>query len=328
MNTPLQTDRATTGIKRVFVIGCPRSGTTWTTMLLEQHPCVVSMYHTRFFIYLNSLERWWRAKEEPNPRRAVSKKKMYRLIGELAGSVMDGMARHKPGARAVIEKTPEHLHFWRFIYKSLPDAYFIHVIRDPRSVFSSLRNSSNTNWAEWSFPTRPYDGARLWCDDVRKGRKIATVTDRYFEVRYEDLHDRGIETLQRMLAWLGLEASHELCEQAFQACRIDKLQKEVDERPDDKYQDFFRKGARESWREELSEFDIRVIEHVAGEMMQELGYARAYSPLRKLPLRIALESRMYRLLTSADQALSRWSRLTWRIIRGREPERPEVVIYP
>ena len=25
-------------VKRLFIVGCPRSGTTWTALLLAQHP--------------------------------------------------------------------------------------------------------------------------------------------------------------------------------------------------------------------------------------------------------------------------------------------------
>jgi hypothetical protein len=63
----------------------------------------------------------------------------------------------------------------------LPTARFIHVIRDGRDVALSLQKFL------WG-PTNLYCGARYWARMVSTGRKDGVdLSDRYFEVRLEDL---------------------------------------------------------------------------------------------------------------------------------------------
>ena len=50
-------------IKRVFIIGCPRSGSTWLSLLLSQHPEVTVFQHAKFMQYLRSLYAWWKKKD-------------------------------------------------------------------------------------------------------------------------------------------------------------------------------------------------------------------------------------------------------------------------
>ena len=45
-------------MKHVFIVGCPRSGSTWTTFLLSHHPQVATFQHAKVFDYLVKMERW------------------------------------------------------------------------------------------------------------------------------------------------------------------------------------------------------------------------------------------------------------------------------
>jgi len=49
---------------------------------------------------------------------------------------------------------------------------------------------------------------------------------------------------------------------------------------------FFRKRQVAGWREELSRGEIRAIEHVAGDLMRELGYALVNRPPVPAPVRL------------------------------------------
>ncbi len=48
--------------KHVFIVGCPRSGSTWTTFLLAQHPEVATFQHAKVFDYLVWMRKWYRNK--------------------------------------------------------------------------------------------------------------------------------------------------------------------------------------------------------------------------------------------------------------------------
>jgi len=308
-------------LKRIFVVGCKRSGTTWTTLLLAQHPAVAAFHHSKFFHYLGCLELWWKQRESKLPDSAVSKKTIYRSCREVALRVFDDVARSKPGAHAVVDKTPENLQLARFILKVFPDAYFIHVIRDPRSVFSSLR-SGGESWARWEFPTKPFDGAKLWREEVEMGQRICKLTERYLEVRYEALSENGPSELEKIFAWLELPADRELCAQALAACAIDKV-REKSKMP----AGFFRQGEAEAWRQELSAFEVRIIEHVARGLMQELGYECVAAPFKHTPFRLRLHEGTDQVLSSLDRHFNRVSKAVLRRWRGRELDYPEIVVY-
>ena len=49
-------------LKHVFIVGCPRSGSTWTTFLMSHHPQVATFQHAKVFDYLAWMDRWWRNK--------------------------------------------------------------------------------------------------------------------------------------------------------------------------------------------------------------------------------------------------------------------------
>jgi hypothetical protein len=48
--------------KTVFVVGVPRSDTTWTMMLLEQHPRITVLQQSGLFHALQPLHKWWRSR--------------------------------------------------------------------------------------------------------------------------------------------------------------------------------------------------------------------------------------------------------------------------
>jgi len=307
-------------LKRVFVIGCPRSGTTWMTLLLASHSSITAFQHSKFFHYLRALEKWWELKENPKQRPVpiMQEEDFYALCRNFAVGVFDKVSERAGGVSVVVDKTPENVRISKSILNIFPEAYFLHVVRDPRAVFSSMRSAATTWTDRWEFPRKPLDGARFWRSAVQQGRTIQQSGNHYFEVQYEALHSQGPEALSNIFQWLDLPADDKLCAQAFEACRIDKV-REKSRMPDG----FFRKGLAEAWREELSAADIRLIEYVAGDLMQALGYQLCEKPLKRLPLSV-------RALTAVEKALAanaHASNALLRRVRGREFDFPELVIY-
>lgn len=324
-------------MKHVFIVGCPRSGSTWTTFLLAQHPAVATFQHARVFDYLVGMQRWHHNKSghsfivQPDAEEAPDSGKsknlrladvlpieaLYPLLRPVAEGIMDHVAAARPGASVVVDKTPEHGLIAEFILKVLPDAYFLHIVRDPRAVFCSQRSASRS-WAKWEFPTQPIDGARLWNRDCRAALGIESLTKRYLQVRYEDMQRQGPAELQRILSWLELPSEEGFCERAVEASSKDKL-RPTQELP----QGFVRKAPTGGWRDELSPRDARVIEHLAGDLMESLGYERSQPPYRGTPWRVRLHDAPVPLLSFLDRKLHRLAQLAhWRWV-GRKLEWPE-----
>jgi hypothetical protein len=148
-----------------------------------------------------------------------------------------------------------------------PDAYFLHVVRDPRSVYCSQKSAAKS----WADPTRfaydPFSIGEEWVHDVTRARKIAEATPRYHEVRYESLRREPVKGLGAILRWLELPHDEALCERAVAACSLENLRK-GDHAP----KGFFRKGEVSGWKAEMSRGELRALEHVAGAAMREFGY--------------------------------------------------------
>lgn len=302
-------------LKRVFVVGCARSGTTWTMLLLNQHIAVAGCTSTYLFSFLSNLAHLWRGNnrywgssivsftgdgkeyestESRSPKvvlnNILSQEEFYELCRVFAAKVYDKIASFKPDAHVVVDQSPDHLSVAEFILKIFPDAYFIHVIRDPRSVVCSLRSASGQEWGK-GLPSSLIDATRMWCSRVAAARQISHYTSRYRELRYEALLEDGPAQLEQILSWFDLPSNPLFCEKAVEACAIEKLRRHSL----GTLSGFFRKGVAEGWREELSSAELRIVEYIARDLMEQLGYECISGNLSRKPLRLWLYDGLCRI---------------------------------
>jgi hypothetical protein len=162
------------------------------------------------------------------------------------------------------------------------------MIRDPRTVVTSLMSAARSWGKDW-FQNSIIDNASLWRSDVRLGRQISALTHHYREVRYEDLMgNRGAETLEGIFAWLELPVERGFCQATLEACSFERMRQNPEEIRDYKSPkragtadwanifprpEILRKGRIDSWKEELSQTEIAMVEYLAGELMGECGYS-------------------------------------------------------
>jgi hypothetical protein len=315
--------RPAEAMKRVFVVGCRRSGTTWTMLLLGHHPRVVALQQIDFFRRLAHFGRWFGARDDygtcalsPVVRPglastttedglarvhiadALTATRYLQLVRPLAEGVYAELGAVNPDALAVVDQTPEYVQVWEEVLRVFPDAWFLHVVRDPRSVFCSHRSAAKS----WADPTRfshdPLSVGEEWVHDVTRARKIAEATPRYHEVRYESLRREPAKGLGAILRWLELPHDEELCARAVAACSLDNLRK-ADHAP----KGFFRKGEVSGWKAEMRPGEVRALEHAAGPLMRELGYEPLTPPGAPAPLSV----RWRHAKRAAAARLRRWA---------------------
>jgi hypothetical protein len=162
----------------------------------------------------------------------------------------------------------------------LPEAHFIHLIRDGRGVAHSVRD----------LPFAPGDGsmeaiADDWCAQIVEARRSSATVAHYHEVRYERLVAEPETTLRDLCDVLELEfdpamlRSHERAEARLSrlpetrrlgdrtVTRQDRRRLQADTLlpPDQSIAD--------SWREALSREDIERFESRAADLLTDLGYA-------------------------------------------------------
>lgn len=318
-------------MKYVFIIGCPRSGSTWTSFLLAQHQKVATLQHLKLFDYLIRMDQWHERKanyaftidplskeqtKDYNLRlsETMPLERFHGMLGDFAKSILNFAGEIRPGVEMIVDKTPENCHHADFILDTIPDAYFLHIIRDPRSTFCSHRSAAET-WAKWDFPSKSNDGARYWKHDVEVSLDVKNKTERYHEVRYEDLKDNGPTELAKILSWLELDGDAEFIEKALAASSKDKV-RTTTELPEN----FVRKVPKGGWRDELSKGDLGTIEYLAGDLMEKLGYERALPKAKLKPLGLTLRDLPEPLLAFLKTRLGRATQLAHWAYVGRKTE--------
>lgn len=183
------------------------------------------------------------------------------------------------------DKTPSYLLRMEELSAILPEARFIHIIRDCRDVVVSMRPL-------WFSPSRePQEIARMWVDWIREGRAQAARISHYLEVRYEDLVVAPERELRRICEFIELEYEPEML--AYSARAAERLSElgpvyrrfgDVLVSAPDRRQIHSKTSEAPlasqigRWRLHLTLNECRAIESVAGPMMRELRYMEAESP--------------------------------------------------
>jgi hypothetical protein len=197
----------------VFVVGCPRAGTTHVQTILDSHPRLSVLYEADALVDIplglrssqfNASEALALAEAHPNCRtHSFDIPAASAICTELGITHAAGAMRVLAASRALAQgkgrwgnKTPKaflHLAELALVY---PDAQFIHVIRDGRDAASSQARV---------FGCSVVHGALLWRAGVRSGRRSGSRLgpDRYLEVRLEELLVSPEEQVRRMCAFLG-----------------------------------------------------------------------------------------------------------------------------
>jgi hypothetical protein len=279
-----------------FIVGTGRCGTTLLRMMLDAHPQLAIPPETHFVSRLASLSQ-----NDPhargvflsvvltNPRWPDFHLDEYRLTRGI-----DAIDPFDP-AEAVREfhrlyaarfgkprwgnKTPIYLLHMRAIAGLLPEAHFIHVIRDGRDVALSIGDL-------WFGPRSIDDTAHWWRARVEEGWCQAAGLAHYVEVRYEDLIVDPEGVLRRLCRFLDLPWSPVLLEYHERAAsRLAELDQAI-ATPDGlriitapERQAIFASTTREPdprkcgrWRTEMSAADQATFERIAGDTLSVLGY--------------------------------------------------------
>ncbi len=297
--------------KLLFVVGAPRSGTTWVQLLLAGGGDIATVNETHLFSsWLTSLLGTWSGRGL-HPRRIgiselIERDEWVAHVRRLAEVILTRIADRYPGAKIVMEKTPDHALWLRQIHDVFPDAYFLHIVRDPRSVVASLRAASNDWGMHWA-ASGIIENARLWRTFVWAVLDSQVPQDRILQIRYEDLKRDGADVLHKVFRWLDVATEWSECADIVERYQIANLQGgqlpaagwDLRSEPER----FFRRGETDSWRQELRPAEVATVEYVTGDLMETLGY------LREQPRYRALRSiYAHKLLKVAQRQIEHWIR--------------------
>ncbi len=271
----------------VFIVGCPRSGTTLLQRVVNAHPQIAiipeSHWIPRLFEKRTGLTPEGQVTAELIPRLLehpefaglhIGREELEGLIrtgqqvcySDFISSIFDLYGKAQ-GKALVGNKTPGYVRRLRTLHALWPTARFVHLIRDGRDLYLStmhrpLRNPKPGVFDTWE--EDPVLTAALWWElNVRLGRQAASWLGPglYYEIRYESMVNHPGEECAALCAFLGLPYDDAML-------RFHEGQtKPKAARP-------ITPGLRD-WRSQMPADDVERFEAAAGELLDELGYPRA-----------------------------------------------------
>ncbi|MGZ8218220.1 sulfotransferase family protein, partial [Methylomagnum sp.] len=255
-------------MKKLFLVGCPRSGTTWLQIILGNHPKIATARETHLFdVYLHRLYDRWDSEEKSQDkdglRILLSRSEFDGLCGQFASAVMNKIAAVKPGAALVLEKTPGNIKKHKLIKQFFPDAKFLHIVRDPRAVAASLLAAKQEPWGNWA-PNDVYSAARMWRDHVMLARRELVLYGNDFkEIRYEDLSNNPTAVVHNIWKWLAIPpVKFDPAEFTIEKIKHTCAEKAQSSPAWENRENFFRRGTVDGWSGDLTRDQIMIIEGI------------------------------------------------------------------
>lgn len=207
----------------IFVVGCPRSGTTLLQSLLGAHPAIATFTETKFFFYgvpqyeprrqafamvSRQLNPWLSEYftehlKRPELLQNWPKIPLMSLYVKKLSRILDDLTKEQ-GKNIWLEKTPEHLYHIETIEKYVPRVRFIHIVRNGADVVASLYEATH------KYP-KPWKGALDLDRCIERWLEAIPLSSQHLHkqnhtlVRYEELVENPRSKLLQICEFLGLE---------------------------------------------------------------------------------------------------------------------------
>jgi hypothetical protein len=290
----------------VVVLGVRRSGTTLLRVILDRNS-ELAVPDESYFVpqladrhrggvdpdaFVDDLRRLPTLQEWEVPLDAVEARLRPAMpVGEAIAAVFEAYAESRGKSRWG-DKTPMYMQHLPLLERLWPDSVYVHLIRDGRdAALSFLGLPDGIVTRTWAHPRSAVGFACQWRSEVLDARALGrrVGSDRYLEVRYEELVNAPGQEVERICRFAGLAPEPGMLDYAG---RLD-----VSAKP---HQQSLRQpptpGLRD-WRTGMSAGDVAAFEAVAGDLLADLGYEvgslprrRAGADLRRLTYRARVAS--------------------------------------
>jgi hypothetical protein len=230
------------------------------------------------------LEVWFRSKAFR--RSGLSREQLAPRIldecrggGDLIRIVLDTITDSQGAQRWALYDPDNVLHIER-LKSEIPNALFLHIIRDGRDIALSLKKMGGFSPLPWDRGETAslVATALYWEWMVRNGRaRGAKFPADYYEVHYEDLIMEPHETLNEMGAFLDHDLDY------------DRIQKAGLGRVSSTNSSFREEGSQEKlhplgrWKERLSRSNVAAIERAVGKCLEQTGYELSLPEAERRP---------------------------------------------
>ncbi len=285
-----------------FIVGVGRSGTTLLRLMLDAHPQLAIPPETQFIPELVEAAQTSGATAEVVADVLVSHRRFgdfgispqeardafaaldpFDLTAALRWFYLTYAQRH--GKERWGDKSPGYGWMMEPVERALPEAHFIHLIRDGRDVALSKRAKRDDDPSAERL-------ARHWAKRIRWTREQGQVARHYMELRYEDLVAEPGRELRRICEFIELEFDVAILQYHEGASdRLSEIARDLPagtELDPGRTRDPVAADKRVAihqlateppradriakWRTDMSETERVEFERVAGDVLTELGY--------------------------------------------------------
>jgi hypothetical protein len=279
----------------LFIVGCARSGTTLLGRMVDAHP-QIGVAPSIHWIAGYLRRRDVRGAEDPvtaelviglaDDRRlarfGISPEELRALVPDgqrvayrrFLAAFLELYARKRDKPR-VGNKTAPFVRRIRALHDAWPDARFVHLIRDGRDVYLSARSWPSAERSVGRYPTwreDPVSTAAFWWErKVRAGREGGRPLEPrlYREVRYEALVSEPARECVALCGYLGVPFDEAMV-------RFDARETSGDADLDRAHPWLPITAGLRDWRTQMPDEDVERFEALAGDLLEELGYRRAF----------------------------------------------------
>ncbi len=288
----------------VFVIGCPRSGTTLMQRMLDAHPDLTVANDTHFIT--RAAKRELRKVADPKfstqLMEQVESYHRFRRLGlehEDVVQAAQGAEQYSDFVRRLYdlrgakmgkllsgEKTPDYCRRIPVLHQLFPQARFIHVIRDGRdTALSALQwATAGKGPGRWSLWQEDAVGtcALWWRWQAGTGWNDGHALGKahYMEVKYEALVREPDVELQKVCSYLHIPYSEQMARfhegKTIKNPGLSAKSAWLGPTP----------GLRD-WRRDMDAGDVAVFDAIAGKLLDKTGYkCRKYSKIQSVNQRV------------------------------------------
>src|SRR3954471_8695447 len=292
----------------VFVVGCPRSGTTLFRTMLSAHRSIAIPPETRYLMGM-----YWRRSRIGDLRQREVRARLasaivddpetrFRVLGldgeQVKTEITDGPPTLGSAFGIVFrdyaqlfdkprwgDKRPAYYAFMDELDHLFPDAQFIHLIRDPRACVESLKRQ------EW-YPDEAAPCVAAWVHAVRSasksGRKLGP--QRYLEVIYEQLVSEPEKVSRQICDFLDEPFDEQMCKPELIADKVNPAHYQQR----GQIQQGVNTATVEAWATRLPPEEIALVDRVARRWMKRYGYAPSPAAGKAQPAEVRRAVRLHR----------------------------------
>lgn len=236
---------------RIFVVGCPRSGTTFVQSLLGAHPAILTFPESDFVgnVTGDHMKRAFCIEPETTWTKLRALLVKTRILAGVANravlprfrenmthlgreDLFAMMPRHpvtisrairkwsdaldraalESGHMAWLEKTPMHYAYIEEISSNIHGSQFIHVVRDALGVVASMKDAARKYpTTGWAHYEKVENAVAVWNRAVSYTRKYAGRHNHHV-VSYESVVENPAASLRAACDFLGLEFDESMLE--------------------------------------------------------------------------------------------------------------------